>query len=126
MPADRDAELLEGDVRRSQDRIGDTVEEIEDKLSPREVARSVMGEDRLEAATEVFDVARRNPLPAALIAVGTIWLLATSQAPMIRRVRERLIGGGRSGLRPRSEEPAPVGPPPAMGEKYDRRVKRAR
>lgn len=123
-----DEATLERDVKRTQDRMGDTVERIEEKLNPREVARSVMGDDGMDTAKEAFDVARRNPLPVALIAIGAVWLFATSDAPMIRRVRDRLTGGGsssgkdRHGLIPRSDEPAPIGPPPATGEAYDRRT----
>jgi hypothetical protein len=122
----KNADVIERDVRRTQDAMGDTVERIEDKLNPRDMAQSLVGEERMDTAREALDVARRNPLPVALIAVGAVWLFATSDAPMIRRVRERLsdrfgLRGSGSGLRPRSAEPAPIGPPPPKGEAYDRR-----
>ena len=118
--------LIERDVVRTQDEMGETVREIEDRLNPRDVAQSFIGEDGMETAKEALEVARRNPLPVALIAIGAVWLFATSDAPLIREMRERLTGRGqagrRSGLRPRSVEPASIGPPPASGEAFDRRT----
>lgn len=122
-----DEALIERDIDRTQDRIGDTIDKLEEKLNPRDVASSLMGEDGMDTAKEAFEVARRNPLPVALIAAGVIWLFATSDAPMIRDLRNRFTGRrsgagkDRHGLIPRSEEPAPIGPPPARGEAYDRR-----
>ena len=122
-----DEALIENEIRETQDEMGDTVEKLEAKLNPRDMAQSLMGEDGMDTAKEAFEVARRNPLPVALIAVGALWLFATSDAPMIRRVRERLTGGrmargkDRHGLIPRSEEPAPIGPPPPAGERFDRK-----
>jgi hypothetical protein len=112
-----DPATIERDVRRTQDAMGDTVDKLEDKLNPHGMAQSLVGEDGMDTAKEAFEVARRNPLPVALIALGTVWLCATSEAPMIRRMREGLMSrfgmtghSGRFNLRPRSAEPAPLGP----------------
>jgi hypothetical protein len=128
MTADQNREaVIERDVVRTQDEIGDTVEKLEEKLNPRNVADAFIGEDGMDTAKEAFEVARRNPLPVGLIAIGAVWLFATSDAPMIRELRNRLTGKsggsgrGRSGLRPRSTEPAPIGPPPIKGGEFDRR-----
>jgi hypothetical protein len=111
--------MIERDVVRTQDQIGDTVAKIEDKLNPRDAARDLMGEDAMDTAKEALEVARRNPLPVALIAVGAVWLFATSDAPMIRELRNRLTGrGGRAS----SPERGPVGPPRSAGETFDRRA----
>jgi len=123
---DQEQATIEQDVVETQDEMGETVRELEDKLNPRDIAQSFMGDDATETAKEALEVARRNPLPVALIAVGAVWLFATSEAPMIRDIRERFTGRGgtggkRSGLRSRAAEPAPIGPPPASGEAYDRR-----
>lgn len=117
---------LERDVRRTQDQMGDTVDKLEEKMNPREVTRSVIGDDGADVAQEALEVTRRNPIPVAMIAVGLIWLLATSRSPAIKRFTDGLTGKrsserSRDGLRPRSQEPAPIGPPPAMGEEFDRR-----
>ena len=120
-----DEALIEREVMRTQDRIGETVQELEDKLNPRDITRAAMGEDGADLAKEALEVTRQNPLPVALIAVGAIWLLATSNAPAIRRMRERITGKGATpghdpDLMRRSEHPAPIGPSP-VGEAFDRR-----
>ena len=116
---------LERDVRRTQDQMGDTVDRLEEKLNPREVTRSVIGDDGADVAQEALEVTRRNPIPVAMIAVGVIWLLATSRSPAIKRFTDGLTGKRSNdrageGLRPRSAEPAPIGPPQATGDAYDR------
>lgn len=121
-----DEELIEREVVRAQDEIGETVQQLEEKLDPRSLAEPLFDADTMDTAKEALEVARRNPLPVALIVAGSVWLFATSDAPMIRNVRESLLGrlglrNDRQRLRPRSAEPAPIGPPPATGETYDRR-----
>lgn len=120
---------IEDDVRRTQDQIGDTVEKIEEKLNPHEITRSVIGDENTDVAEEALAIARTNPIPVAMIAIGAIWLVATSPSPAIRRIREGIIGKGRSTggmkLRPRVAEPAPIGPPPPRGEAFDRRAAEA-
>lgn len=123
----RDPDTIEREVERTQDDIGDTVDQLEERLDPSNMAESLLGEDGRDNVKMAWDVARRNPLPVAMIVVGTVWLFATSDSPPIRRVRERLIGrGGRMDVRSRSEEPAPIGPPPETGGTYDRRRKTSR
>jgi hypothetical protein len=96
-----DPAVIKREVVETQDEIGDTVEKLSEKLNPREVARAAVGSDSAELAKEALEVTKQSPIPVALIAVGTVWLLATSRAPMIRRVRERLIGSARNrGFRP--------------------------
>ena len=133
MTKDRtDEAALERDVVRTQDEMGETVHKLEEKMNPRDISRSVMGDENTDIAREALEVTRQNPIPVALIAVGLIWLLATSRAPMITRITDRFTGGGggsrrrrESGgdmdLRPRAAEPAPIGPSPTGGEAFDRR-----
>lgn len=133
MTADQigDPASIEKDVERTQDAIGETVQKIEDRLSPGRFARSLLGEGNANAAQEAWEVVRVSPLPVAMIVGGAAWLLATSDAPLVRRARDELkrrlqnafsSESDRSDLRPRSAEPAPIGPPPAAGERYDRRA----
>ena len=118
-----DAELIEG----SADSIASTIDKIEEKLNPRDIVDSFVSGDGMDNAKQLWSVVKENPIPAALIAVGTGWLLATSQTPAIRDLRERLVGkfgGGGDGdfnLRSRSDEPAPIGPPRESGAEFDRR-----
>jgi hypothetical protein len=115
--------MIERDIEQTQDEMGETVQKLEDKLTPREMARSMIGEENTDFAREAVQLARQNPVPVAMIAVGAIWLLATAKTPGMRRMTDRLWGGSDSSeprLRPRSEEPAPIGPPPPVGEGFDR------
>lgn len=122
----RQPEDIERDIRQTQAAMGETVQKLEDKMNPRDIGRSMVGDEGVDAAQEALEITRQNPIPVALIAVGLIWLLATSRSPVIRRVTDRLLGRRSSAeetmeLRPRSAEPAPIGPPPAAGERFDRR-----
>lgn len=123
-----DKAAIEKEVRRTQDEMGETVNKLEEKLNPRDITHSALGDEGADIAKEAVEVTRHNPVPIALIAIGVIWLLATSRSPMIRRITDRAAGSGRrsngkdAGLRPRSAEPAPIGPPPTTGEAYDRRA----
>ena len=128
MTRDRtDEAALEKDVRRTQDEMGDTVHKLEEKMNPRDIARSAMGDEGTDIAREALEVTRQNPIPVAMIAVGLIWLLATSRSPMITRMTDRFTGGrsrrrdGGMDLRPRAAEPAPIGPSPDRGGSWDRR-----
>ena len=123
----QDADSIERDVRRTQDEMGETIDKLEEKLTPREIAREALGDEGSDAAKEALDITRQNPVPVALIAIGVIWLLATTRSPTINRITDRIMGRqrsndrGSSGLRPRSAEPAPIGPSPSSGDVYDRR-----
>jgi hypothetical protein len=118
-----DPAMIEEDIERTQDAMGETVQELEERLNPREMARSVMGDDSREIVREMVDLARQNPIPVAMIAFGAVWLIATARTPGMRRMKDRIFGANGSNeprLRPRSEEPAPIGPTPPVGEELDR------
>ena len=122
-----DEAAIERDIERTQDRMGETVQKLEDSLNAREIARSVMGDDNKDLAKDALDLVRQNPIPAAMIAVGAIWLLATSSnSPAVRRLKEQFRSSSRSGdrdangLRPRLDEPAPIGPPLGTDPRLDR------
>ena len=99
----QDPAAIEQDIRRTQDQIGDTVAKLEAQLNPRELARSVVGEDGNEIAREALEITRRNPIPVAMIAVGLIWLLATGRTRngtrLVDRIAGALGGGNRAGAR---------------------------
>jgi len=131
MPADTtdthaEEAVIERDIERTQDDMGETIQKLEESLNPHEIARSVMGDENADLAKEAWQVARQNPIPVAMIAVGAAWLLATSNSPAIRQLRDRFKPGRTSGdrasagLRPRSAEPAPIGPSPTTESTRDR------
>ena len=118
-----DADAIEQDVVHTQNAMGETLQKLEDKLTPRGIAQSVMGEQGTDQARELLDLVKQNPIPVGMIAVGTIWLLATARSPMLDRLKSSVTSrSDEFKLRPRSEEPAPIGPPPETGLEYDRRA----
>jgi hypothetical protein len=125
--SNEDPAAIEQDVARTQDQMGETVQKLEDKLNPRDITRSVLGDEAMDWTEEAFHLAKENPLPVAMIVGGAVWLVATSRSPLIRRVVDRLTerfsgnGASEQALRSRSPEPTPIGPPPAYGEEFDRR-----
>lgn len=125
----KDPATIENEVRRTQDEIGETVDRLEDKMNPRDMSRELLGDEGTDVAKEALEVTRTNPIPVALIAIGIIWLVASSNSPAIRRFTDKITGRRSDGdmdLRPRSQEPAPIGPPPPTGESFDRRASEAR
>ena len=118
-----DADAIEQDVVHTQNEMGETLQKLEDKLTPRGIAQSVMGEQGTDQARELLDLVKQNPIPVGMIAVGAIWLLATARSPMLDRLKSSVTSrSDEFKLRPRSEEPAPIGPPPETGLEYDRRA----
>ena len=101
----QDPAAIEQDIRRTQDQIGDTVAKLEEQLNPRELARTVVGEDGNEIAREALEITRRNPIPVAMIAVGLIWLLATGRT----RNGTRLVRAGARASDALRAQSAPAG-----------------
>jgi hypothetical protein len=128
-----DPAIIEDEVERTQDAMGDTVDKLEQKLNPRNFTESLLGEERAATARDAWDVIRRDPIPVAMIVGGAAWLFARSDSPLVSRMRDQLItrikeavgvesDDSSSGLRSRSDEPAPIGPPAEQGEQFDRRT----
>jgi hypothetical protein len=84
------ADAIEEDIRNTQDQMGDTIEALEERLSPPQVARSVLGSDGGDILKDAIEITRRNPIPVALIAVGVIWLLADSRTGAARKLSRLL------------------------------------
>jgi hypothetical protein len=93
-----DAAIIERDIDRTQDRMGDTVEKLEERLTPPKVAESLIGSRGSETAEQALEVAKRNPIPVALIAIGAVWLVASRRS----RSAVQALFAGRSGRSPRS------------------------
>lgn len=88
-----DPAAIRADIRETRERLGDTLEEIGDRLNPRQLAEQV--KDNLREATigrarnaarsaadrvnetrySIMDTIRDNPIPAAMIGIGLAWLL---------------------------------------------------
>lgn len=127
-PSD-DTVAIEKEVERTQDAMGETIAKIEEKLSRRRIAQSLVSDESNDTARQIWEVVRESPVPVALIAGGVAWLISTSQAPLIARLRGELKSRFKSAVGSNSSaspvavgsSASAVGPPPAMGEAYDRR-----
>lgn len=113
-----DPAAIERDIRHTQDEIGDTIGKLEDQLRPKQMARSLLGDDGNALAQEALEIARRNPVPVAMIAVGLIWLLATARTRDGRSLVDGLMDARRSPSGSPARSPAmadrsapPVGEP---------------
>jgi hypothetical protein len=119
-------EIIEREIERTQDSIGETVEKVEQKLTPAEISRYFFGDDGRDMVREGLQLVRTNPVPSAMIAIGAIWLFATSSPQLMRRVGDRLSNRTRAGRQEGDEQMrsgrVPVGPPPLGGEEFDRRA----
>ena len=70
-----DARRLERDIRETQDQIGDTVSKLEEQLSPKKIVQSLFSDDGGKTG-EYIEMAKRNPIAAAMIGGGLAWLMS--------------------------------------------------
>lgn len=78
----RDPEEIEREIRRTQDDMSQTVDQLGSELTPRNLLNALLdkaGENDVDARY-LLDGARRNPLALGLIAAGVIWLASDSDA----------------------------------------------
>jgi Protein of unknown function (DUF3618) len=81
-PGSRSSAQLEGEVRRSRAQVEDTLEAIQDRLSPGQLVDRVahyLRDNGGEFARNFGQVVRRNPVPAALVGVGLVWMMLSSR-----------------------------------------------
>ncbi|MHB1293696.1 MAG: DUF3618 domain-containing protein [Anaerolineae bacterium] len=93
----KDPEQIRKDIRRTREEMGDTVEDIEHRLSPdrlraeaseviqeatigraRDAAQRI-GYEAQNVGASLMSTVRRNPIPAAMIGIGLGWLLMESR-----------------------------------------------
>jgi ElaB/YqjD/DUF883 family membrane-anchored ribosome-binding protein len=80
----QDPAEIERDIRRTQDEMSRTVDQIGDQLNPRTFINALLdkAEDNNIDARYLIDGARRNPLALAMISGGLIWLVSDSDAKL--------------------------------------------
>jgi hypothetical protein len=73
-----DPEVIERDIRRTQDEMSRTVDKIGDQLSIKNVFNALLdkADENNVDARYLLDGARRNPMALGLIAAGAIWLVS--------------------------------------------------
>lgn len=82
--AAQDPEAIERDIRRTQEDMSRTVDQIGDRLTPRKLIDALL--DQADSnnidARKLLDGARRNPVALAMISVGAIWLVSDNDAKL--------------------------------------------
>jgi hypothetical protein len=73
-----DPEVIEQDIRRTQDEMSRTVDKIGDQLSVKNLFNALLdkADENNVDARYLLDGARRNPIALGLIAAGAIWLVS--------------------------------------------------
>lgn len=80
----RDPDEIERDIERTRVSLGNTIEELETRLSPGELLDQVVGVARRHGgdfATNLGRSAENHPLPLLLTAVGIAWMMASANRP---------------------------------------------
>ena len=80
--ASRDPAEIEREIRNTQAEMSRTVDQIGDKLTPRNVINALLDEAEEKGidARFLLEGARSNPLALGMIALGGIWLVSDSDA----------------------------------------------
>jgi hypothetical protein len=74
---------IEQDLAQTRARMDNRLGELQDRLSPNQLVNDALthfgGEDGGDFTQTLIAKAKANPLPAALVGVGLVWLMASSQ-----------------------------------------------
>jgi ElaB/YqjD/DUF883 family membrane-anchored ribosome-binding protein len=77
----RAAAEVEAEVEAQRSRLDETAHALKDKMTPGEVfdeASRAMGDAGQQVLAKFIEQARRNPMPVALVGVGLVWLMKSS------------------------------------------------
>jgi ElaB/YqjD/DUF883 family membrane-anchored ribosome-binding protein len=78
----RSPEEIERDIRATQAEMSQTVRQIENELTPRNILDALLdkaGQSGVDS-DYLIDTARRNPLALGMIAIGGLWLVSDADA----------------------------------------------
>jgi hypothetical protein len=80
---------IERNLAQTRARMDNRLGELQDRLSPNQLVNDALshfgGENGADFTQTLIAKAKANPLPAALVGVGLIWLMASSQRKQDRR-----------------------------------------
>jgi hypothetical protein len=91
---------LRDDIRRTRAQMDVTVDAIEDKLTPGELfheAWTLMRGGSSSSVNRVLRIARRHPMPAAIISLGLGWMVYEGSGDQRREVTGRRRRAARYG-----------------------------
>jgi hypothetical protein len=105
-----DTTVIRAEIRETRERMGDTIEEIGERLNPRRLKEEVKEDirdatiGRVENLAErvsdsrLVSVVRENPIPAMMVGVGLSWLFFGGRQRSPSRGRSQYVGGPSRGL----------------------------
>ncbi|WP_187774664.1 DUF3618 domain-containing protein [Billgrantia pellis] len=109
---DRRPDEIEADIQRSRAHLNETLHEIENRLSPRQLKRQAAGFVPRDRARAFFDnlgnSVRENPVPVLLTSVGLGWLVYSQFRPRSDSRTQGgspYVGAGDGTIPTRSEAP---------------------
>ena len=91
-----DPEVIERDIRRTQDEMSRTVDKIGDQLTIKNVFNALLdkADENNVDARYLIDGARRNPIALGLIAAGAIWLVSDKDSKFPSKSSFKSSSGG--------------------------------
>jgi hypothetical protein len=92
-----DPAAIERDIRRTQDEMSRTVDQIGDQLTPKKLFNALLdkADESGVDAHYLIDGARRNPMALGLIAAGAIWLVSDKESKFPSIPKGKSKPGGR-------------------------------
>ena len=92
-----DPAAIERDIRRTQEDMSRTVDQIGDQLTPKKLFNALLdkADENGVDANYLIDGARRNPMALGLIAAGAIWLVSDKDSKFPSMPSGKSKGGGR-------------------------------
>lgn len=74
----KSSDQIRADIRRTRDHLDRTIDELQQRLDPKELMHSVFQSLR-DSSSDVVNrglcTLKNNPIPTALVGIGVIWLL---------------------------------------------------
>lgn len=93
----RSADAIERDIERTQNSISDTVEQLQDRFTPKALMDSVLGDG--DGGDQLVTAAKSNPLAVALIGAGALMLASGRSGSSVKAgvssLTDRLSGNSR-------------------------------
>lgn len=111
---------LQREIEQTRSHLDVTLDAIQQKVANPGLAAEVLGYDKYRGmARDLFQVIRRNPAPAVLIAAGLGWLLYGARKGTTRKGQVSAVGPHTSRVHVAPPSPtttAPAAEPPIMSD----------
>jgi ElaB/YqjD/DUF883 family membrane-anchored ribosome-binding protein len=88
-PTNAEIERSRAEIERTRADMGETVDAIQQKLSPENIKEQAMDRVRETTVGRAMETLRANPVPAALTGIGLGWLFMSARRQSSERLRYR-------------------------------------